>query len=198
MRTCSPSRYPTPSSCPRPGASSTSASGGELGHLIEDGELKGRLGKTTFVHTSGRLGAHRVAAAGVGGGETLDADALRTAAAAVAIRAGEVGGRSVAWILGEDGLRCSRAGAGDRRRNSARPLRLRALEDRGERPPPRDRAARPLRARRGCRGRRSPPRQRRRLLDEPLPRLRERARRTSARLSASPSGQRRPRAASRR
>jgi leucyl aminopeptidase len=77
---------------------------GELSHLIEDGELNGRLGKTTFVHTSGRLGAHRVAAAGVGAEGGRDADALRTAAAAVAIRTGEIGGRSVAWILGDNGL----------------------------------------------------------------------------------------------
>src|SRR6266511_2715385 len=47
----------------------------------------------------GRLAAHRVAAAGVGSPEDLDADALRTAAAAVAIHAGEVGGKSIAWIL---------------------------------------------------------------------------------------------------
>ena len=39
---------------------------GELGHLVEDGELKGQLGRTTFLHTSGRLAAHRVAAAGIG------------------------------------------------------------------------------------------------------------------------------------
>jgi leucyl aminopeptidase len=72
---------------------------GELRHLIEDGELKGKLGKTTLAHTEGRLAAHRVAAAGVGSPEDLDADALRTAAAAVAVHAGEVGGRSIAWIL---------------------------------------------------------------------------------------------------
>jgi leucyl aminopeptidase len=77
---------------------------GELGHLVEDGELKGKLGKTTLVHTEGRLAAHRVAAAGVGSPADLDADALRTAAAAVALRTGEVGGRSVAWIVGGSGL----------------------------------------------------------------------------------------------
>jgi leucyl aminopeptidase len=73
---------------------------GELEHLVEDGELKGGLGKTTFLHTSGRLASHRVAAAGIGERDGLNADALRTAAAAVAVRAGEVGGRSVAWIVG--------------------------------------------------------------------------------------------------
>jgi leucyl aminopeptidase len=77
---------------------------GELGHLVEDGELKGKLGKTTLVHSDGRLAAHRVAVAGVGSPADLDADALRTAAAAVALRAGEVGGRSVAWIVSGSGL----------------------------------------------------------------------------------------------
>jgi leucyl aminopeptidase len=82
---------------------------GELGHLVEDGELKGKLGKTTLVHTEGRLAAHRVAAAGLGSPADLDADALRTAAAAVALRTGEVGGRSVAWIVGDDGFGLSAA-----------------------------------------------------------------------------------------
>jgi leucyl aminopeptidase len=76
---------------------------GGLQHLIEDGELKGKLGKATLVHTEGRLAAHRLAAAGVGSAADADADALRTAAAAVAIRAGEVGGKSVAWIVGGGG-----------------------------------------------------------------------------------------------
>jgi leucyl aminopeptidase len=75
---------------------------GELEHLVEDGELKGGLGKTTLLHTSGRLASHRVAAAGIGERDGLNADALRTAAAAVAVRAGEVGGRSVAWIVGDE------------------------------------------------------------------------------------------------
>jgi leucyl aminopeptidase len=72
---------------------------GELGHLIADGELKGELGKTTFLHAAGRLSAHRVAAAGVGPAGELDSDGLRTAAAAIAVRAGEVGASSVAWIV---------------------------------------------------------------------------------------------------
>src|SRR5512132_134608 len=76
---------------------------GELGHLVEDGELKGQLGRTTFLHTSGRLAAHRVAAAGIGSPDGFDADALRTAAAAVARRTSDSGGRSVAWVVG-DGL----------------------------------------------------------------------------------------------
>jgi leucyl aminopeptidase len=80
---------------------------GDLRHLIEDGELKGDRGKATLVHTGGRVSAHRLAAAGVGPPGQLDADSLRTAAAVTAIRTGEVGGRSVAWIVGNDGLSLS-------------------------------------------------------------------------------------------
>jgi leucyl aminopeptidase len=77
---------------------------GELRHLIDEGELKGERGKATFLHTNGRITAHRVGAAGLGARAAQDADSLRTAAASIAIRAADVGGRSVAWVLGEDGL----------------------------------------------------------------------------------------------
>lgn len=75
---------------------------GGIRHLIEDGELKGERGKVTLLHTRDTLKAHRVAAGGIGGDR--DADSLRTAAAAVARRASEVGGRTIAWILSENGL----------------------------------------------------------------------------------------------
>jgi leucyl aminopeptidase len=74
---------------------------GELAHLIEDGELRGQLGRTTFVHTSGRLASHRIAAAGIGSQDRFDTDALRTAAAAVALRTADVGGATVAWVVGD-------------------------------------------------------------------------------------------------
>jgi leucyl aminopeptidase len=77
---------------------------GELRHLIDEGELKGGRGKATFVHTGGRISAHRVGTAGLGAPADQDADSLRTAAASIAVRTGEVGGRSVAWVLGENGL----------------------------------------------------------------------------------------------
>ena len=75
---------------------------GGIRHLIEDGELKGERGRVTLLHTRETLGAHRLAVAGMGGG--ADPDSLRTAAAATARRAGEVGGKTVAWILAENGL----------------------------------------------------------------------------------------------
>jgi leucyl aminopeptidase len=73
---------------------------GRLQRLTQEGELRGELGKTLVLHTDGELKAHRVAAAGVGRIEDLDADALRTAAASVARATEEVGG-TVAWLLDE-------------------------------------------------------------------------------------------------
>jgi leucyl aminopeptidase len=69
-----------------------------LRRLADDGELKGELGKTVVLHTDGDGYARRVVVAGVGKRDEVDADALRTAAAAVARRLGDVGG-SLAWML---------------------------------------------------------------------------------------------------
>jgi leucyl aminopeptidase len=73
---------------------------GRLRRLADDGELKGELGRTVLLHTDGELNARRVVVAGVGKLDELDADALRTAASAVARRVGDVGG-TVAWMLDE-------------------------------------------------------------------------------------------------
>jgi leucyl aminopeptidase len=77
---------------------------GRIAHLIEDGELKGSRGSLTVLHSDGRVPAHRLAAAGVGEEGEADADSVRTAAATVAKRAGELGARSVAWVFEENGL----------------------------------------------------------------------------------------------
>jgi leucyl aminopeptidase len=74
--------------------------GGRLSRLAAAGEIRGELGKTTLLHTDGELRAKHVVAAGVGRREQVDADALRTAAAAVARSAAEVGG-AVAWLVDE-------------------------------------------------------------------------------------------------
>jgi leucyl aminopeptidase len=68
---------------------------GRLQPLIESGETEGRLGTAPIVHLNGRSPA-RVAAAGLG--KDVDADAIRTAAAAVARAAGPFGG-SIGWLL---------------------------------------------------------------------------------------------------
>src|SRR5919198_2097509 len=65
---------------------------GRLGRLAEDGELRGELGRTVLLHTDVELRARRVAAAGIGRAEEVDADALRTAASSVAHAVEDVGG----------------------------------------------------------------------------------------------------------
>ena len=71
---------------------------GRLQRLLEDGELKGELGKTVLLHTDGELDARRLIVAGVGKRDDVDADALRTAASAVVRRLADIGG-TVAWQL---------------------------------------------------------------------------------------------------
>jgi leucyl aminopeptidase len=76
---------------------------GRLSHLVEDGELRGEQGSVTLLHSEGRVAAHRIGAAGLGNGASVDADRFRTAAAAAATRTGDVGGRSIAWIVAPEG-----------------------------------------------------------------------------------------------
>jgi leucyl aminopeptidase len=71
---------------------------GRLARLRAEGELTSELGRAALVHVNGDLRAQRVAGAGVGKSEEVDTDALRTAASAVARRAGEFAG-TIAWIL---------------------------------------------------------------------------------------------------
>lgn len=73
---------------------------GRLRRLAESGELQGELGKTVLLHTDGELTARRVVVVGIGKLDSVDADALRTAAAAVAQCVADVGG-SVGWLLDE-------------------------------------------------------------------------------------------------
>src|SRR4051812_27108099 len=69
---------------------------GPLGKLPADGELKSAAGHVAVVHVDGKLGARRVAVAGLG--DQLDADALRTAAAAVARETGAYA-ETLAWAI---------------------------------------------------------------------------------------------------
>jgi leucyl aminopeptidase len=68
-----------------------------LQQLADEGELNGELGKSCVLHLDGDA-PRRVVIAGVGKRAEIDADAIRTAAAAVARRLGSVGG-TVAWQL---------------------------------------------------------------------------------------------------
>ncbi|MDX6408388.1 MAG: leucyl aminopeptidase [Gaiellaceae bacterium] len=73
---------------------------GRLQRLADSGELKGDLGATIVLHTDGEVDARRVVVAGVGKSDELDADGLRTAAAAVAHQVADLGG-SLGWLLDE-------------------------------------------------------------------------------------------------
>jgi leucyl aminopeptidase len=74
--------------------------GGRLAKLGESGELRGERGETVLLHLDGELDAPRLVAAGVGPREDVDAEALRTAAAAAAATLARVGG-TVVWLLDE-------------------------------------------------------------------------------------------------
>jgi leucyl aminopeptidase len=71
---------------------------GRLQQLADDGELKGELGKTCLLHMDGDSTPRRVVVAGLGKRADVDADAIRTAASAVARRLGSVGG-TLGWML---------------------------------------------------------------------------------------------------
>jgi leucyl aminopeptidase len=70
----------------------------KLQQLAADGELKGELGRTVVLHMNGTGSARRVVVAGIGKRAEVDADAMRTAAAAVAQRLRDVGG-TLGWTL---------------------------------------------------------------------------------------------------
>ena len=71
---------------------------GLLGRLAAEGELRGEAGHVSIVHVDGKLGSARVAVAGLGPSEQIDADALRTAAAAVARETGSYA-ETLAWAI---------------------------------------------------------------------------------------------------
>jgi len=80
---------------------------GLLARLADQGELKDEIGRAAVVHVDGKLAAARVAGAGVGPRDRVDADALRTAAAAVVHASGEFAKR-IAWVI-DDSLPLSPA-----------------------------------------------------------------------------------------
>src|SRR4051794_16843423 len=71
---------------------------GLLGRLAAEGELRGDAGHVSIVHVDGKLGAPRVAVVGLGPREEIDADALRTGAAALARETGAYA-ETVAWAV---------------------------------------------------------------------------------------------------
>jgi leucyl aminopeptidase len=72
---------------------------GAVSKLIEVGEISGKLGTWTIIHTEGRIPAHRVIVTGLGSRERFDGDVLRRASAVAMKRAREVHGVTVASVL---------------------------------------------------------------------------------------------------
>lgn len=59
-----------------------SALGGAISQLIEDGEIKGKLGETTLIHTLGKMTPSRVIVVGLGKADDFSSDRVRSVAAA--------------------------------------------------------------------------------------------------------------------
>src|SRR5438105_10206560 len=92
---------PEPASeLPPVGASLDRALGGRLARLAASGELRGERCEVYVSHVDGALSAERVAAAGAGPRDELDADSLRDAASAAAQADARIGG-TLAWLLDE-------------------------------------------------------------------------------------------------
>jgi leucyl aminopeptidase len=62
------------------------ALGGQISELIADGEITGRPGEITIVHTHGRLPARRVVVVGLGRKPDCDLETLRKATGSVTQR----------------------------------------------------------------------------------------------------------------
>jgi leucyl aminopeptidase len=76
----------------------------DLQKLVELGEAKPALGKVAVAHEEAPGGGQRrVLLAGLGKREDFAGEAARTAAAAAAARAGELGAVSLSWALPDDG-----------------------------------------------------------------------------------------------
>jgi leucyl aminopeptidase len=71
-----------------------------LAQLAAGGELRGERGEALLLHGNGELSAPRVVAAGIGDRDSVDLDALRTAAAVTAQTLSRVGG-TLCWLLDE-------------------------------------------------------------------------------------------------
>ena len=74
--------------------------GGLLARLAEQSEITGKLKTAPLVHVNGDLQASRLALAGIGAREAVDADTLRTAAGTVAHEARSFA-RRIAWLVDE-------------------------------------------------------------------------------------------------
>ena len=75
------------------------ALGGQIARLIEQGEIDGKLGRVTIIHTMGKLPAERIAVIGLGKKEEFGLDEVRIASASAIRAAKEVKAKKVAKPL---------------------------------------------------------------------------------------------------
>ena len=74
------------------------AQDGDAKRVAEEEEIAGTAGRTAVLYPNGNAPARRIVLVGLGPADELDADSVRTAAAAVA-EAGERVGGTLAWVL---------------------------------------------------------------------------------------------------
>jgi leucyl aminopeptidase len=80
------------------------ALGGLISKLAREGEIDGKLGKVTLIHSHGKLKADKVAVVGLGKKDKFDLEAVRTAASAVIKKAKEIRAKTVATIVHGAGI----------------------------------------------------------------------------------------------
>jgi leucyl aminopeptidase len=80
------------------------ALGGELTKSIKQGEMEGKLGQVTILHTLGKLPAQRLAVVGLGKKEEFGPDEIRTASAAAIKAAKGIRAERVATIVHGAGI----------------------------------------------------------------------------------------------
>ncbi|MCL5676551.1 MAG: hypothetical protein M1602_01485, partial [Firmicutes bacterium] len=80
------------------------ALGGAISDLIKAGEIKGKMGETTVVHTLGRIPARRVIVAGLGKQDKFDLEKVRIVSAAAVRKARDTGAAAVASIVHGAGI----------------------------------------------------------------------------------------------
>lgn len=81
-----------------------SALGGVITQLIADGEIKGKLGEVTLIHTLGRIEPKRVVVVGLGKAEAFNLDRVRSAAASALKHLRRIDADTVATIVHGAGI----------------------------------------------------------------------------------------------
>ncbi len=80
------------------------AMGGAISALIADGEVRGKRGELTLIHTLGTIAPRRVLVAGLGKAESFTLDGVRSVAAESARRLNGIGVKSAATIVHGAGI----------------------------------------------------------------------------------------------